>query len=218
MSKRFFWSYTDSTQYDKCKKAYEYKKVIGFKTKSTYLQSEGHRVHTLCENWLKGNIKGFPGEMGMFRDGFKELKKLEAEPEIDLTVDINWEPTETTDWDNAWLRGAADVAAWDGERGVLMLKDFKWGNNYPEHKDQGHIYATLGFCHYDVEEIEVEFWYLKTGERAHLQTYNVKDHKKMIDKWNRKVRKMQNTKTFPMTSNKANCRWCSFSKKRPMPA
>jgi hypothetical protein len=204
------WSYSHWELFTKCKYAFYLRTQQKIKAPETYPMMKGKEVHLKGEYFLRGAIKGMPKEFESVKKQMNLLLEYEAEPEIDLAITRKFKPTVYDDWNNVWLRGRADALLDDPKKETrLLLVDFKTGKKYPSHISQGAIYSMAGFCHYDVQEIRVEFWYLNTGEILDAGTYTYKkDFPRLKNDWVKKWQKMFNTKVFP--KNTESCGFCGY--------
>lgn len=209
----FTWSYSLWSQFKKCPLSYKYKKIdkVQVPQAQNFAQARGTEVHSLAEGFLKGIIKGMPDQLKPFAKQFRAAKKNHAESEIDLAITREFAPSKWDDWNNVWCRGNIDMGEYLGRK-VARFVDFKTGKEYPEHKYQADLYALMGFCHYDVNQINVEFWYLSSGTDKDVGQYKIKkDFKRLKDFWVEEVQTMIDCKDFHPAKEKWLCKWCIYN-------
>jgi len=220
--KKFAWSFSVITQYENCPKAFFYNKIAKVKQAESWARTEGSRVGNLAEQYVLGKIKGVPKELRKFKNKLNELRDYGAETEVDLAVTREWEETTWDNWNSVWCRAKDDFQYMDDLENKLVIIDGKTGGNYPSHKDQTHLYATLAFSHYLVNTILVEDWYYKTGEIGHSTTYRIEDYEKMKSYWEKRAEKLEKAINQKNSSRAFNCTpgpcgWCPFTKAKGGP-
>lgn len=213
MSKNFTWSYSAWSTFNKCKLQYKLKHLDKIQTPPSPALTEGLRVHKIAEQYLLGNISGFPDELQTFKEKFQMLKEYGVATETDLAVTKDWEPTTWDSWNDVWCRGKDDADIYDSNDDELLIIDFKTGGNYPEHKEQTDLYITLGFAHYDVKQIRVQNWYLNTGERDHEMVATLKQWPAKKKKWAKRAGEMESCKKFKASKGASCCNWCPYNSK-----
>lgn len=214
------WSYSAWSVFNKCPAQYQYKYLMKLPTEPPGPAVErGIAIHAKGEGYLLGTVKGVPKEYKHYAQELRQLKKLGAEPEGDIAVTADWDPTTWNDWNGVWCRAKADAISIP-EDGLLVVDDWKTGRKYPSHLDQGHLYGTLAYSHYEgVEKVKVRFFYLDKPpeEEPPLELeYPRKDLKVMRAKWEERYKEMATTHTFKPTPGNY-CRFCDFSKRKGGP-
>tara|TARA_R110000744_G_scaffold278192_1_gene390462 strand:- start:3074 stop:3733 length:660 start_codon:yes stop_codon:yes gene_type:complete len=198
------WSFSAIHQYETCPLQYVLDKTDPKPREESWALQNGLRLHALMENFLLGNIEGVPKDLNCFKKELNSLKERGALPEEKFCVDKHWQPVVSEDkWKNksTWLRGMLDARL-----GNLVI-DLKSGRKYDHYDDQADIYATMLFQHFDDwNEIDVEFWYSKTGD---VVTYKFlrSEHEDRMSNWDKRARTLMNEKFWLPKYNFA-CRWC----------
>jgi len=187
------WSYSRISNYLTCPLQFAHKNIIKEIPQPAYYASErGTAIHKKAEHFVKGNITGMPDELKPFAKELRELKRLQAGTEVDLTFTQGWKPTHAKDWGGAWCRVALDSLVIQDELATNI--DYKTGKIYDSHELQGLIDAAATFAHFpEVEQVDVEFWYFDLmekenvmaetytrGQYARLQKYLIKLTKPMF--------------------------------------
>lgn len=209
MNKLTAWSYSRYSQYKKCPRQFMYRHLMKLpEPEKNWATERGSILHAKAEQVVRGAIKGIPKDLKPFAQELKELRRAMADTEVDIAVTRDWSPTTYDDWNNVWCRGNADVIVDFGEEIVII--DYKTGKIYPEHEEQGHLYATQSMSHYpDAKVVHVEFWYF--DQNAHVENfeYSRSQYEKMKKDWEKKVAPMFRDKKWkPQEGN--HCRWCPF--------
>ena len=191
MSKQKNWSYSQLSGYEQCPHAHMYRKIVKLPEEPSWHLTNGNHVHKLAENFLLGKIEKLPKELAKFRTEFDSLIKAEAVPEEAFVFNKDWKHI---------LDGWSDPKAWlrlklDARIGNYLI-DFKTGKEYPAHVHQGRLYANaMMMIHNDMDEVEVEFWYLSSGKVTSFTFYR-DDLEKDIADWEQKVLVMHSDSTF----------------------
>lgn len=207
------WSLSALHLYEQCPLKFKKQRLEGRpqQIKSPALEY-GIKVHNLLEQYLLGNIKGIPKELEKFAKEIRTAKKKGAIPEQEIVMDKNWKPIKGKDaWKNpkAWLRAKLDITLND------FLVDLKTGKHYAKYREQAELYAVLLFIlNPDYEEVDVEFWYSKTGDvkEYSFQRSNLQNS---IDMWEYRVNKLFNEKNWEPKENQY-CFNCEFKSECPI--
>ena len=193
------WSYSQLSDYELCSHAYMYRRIIKLPEKPSYQMMTGNNVHMLAEKFLLGELEVLPTVLNKFNKEFYKLRSLDAKPEEAFVFDNKWNHI-PDGWEdsNAWLRLKLDARIGN------YIIDFKTGNKYDSHKTQGKLYANAYMMHdKSVDEVDVEFWYLKDGDVLSYTFYR-KDLEADIADWERRVAIMHNDTSYNPTPHK----WC----------
>lgn len=206
-----FWSFSRWEVFRDCPYRYAMQFIARVKTpdETNYAFERGNAVHKLSENFISGEIRGVPKDLATFRQEFLAIRKLDAVAEVDYTVNADWEPTASDDFDNAWLRAKLDIVV---PADTLTVIDVKTGQQRTEkHEEQGSIYGMLALERHadDYDAVDVEFWYTDSGETLPL-TFELSELDKLKRDWLKKIKPMLNGRLFPKTPSKDACRYCKF--------
>lgn len=196
------WSYSQLSGYEQCPHAHMYRKVVKLPEPKSWHLTNGNYVHKLAENFLLGKIKELPKELSEFRPEFNALLKANAKPEEEFVFNNKWELLEDG-WSNpdAWLRSKLDA------RIDNYIIDFKTGKIYPSHEAQGRLYANaFMMCNPDVDEVDIEFWYLSSGQVTSFQ-HKREQLEDDIAEWERRVKILHTDTEFKPTPHQY-CRNC----------
>ena len=206
------WSYSRYSMYAKCPAQFHWHYILKMPRDSSRALERGLDIHAKAENFVNGKIKGLPKELENFATEFKNLKRLfkkgygKCEPDISTNKDGSPATMKTTDY----FIGFADFDFKPPEPTQTVI-DYKTGRQYPEHRSQGHAYCTfLLLLNPSLEYIDVEFWYLDSGEVTEFRFYQ-KDLPDMLKLWERRINKMYADKQFKPTPHKF-CNWCAKKK------
>lgn len=193
------WSYSQLSDYEACAHAYMYRRVVKLPEEPSYHLITGNNVHILAEKFLLGELEVLPTVLNKFDKEFHKLKRLDAKSEEAFVFDNKWNRI-PDGWshEDAWLRLKLDARIGN------YIIDFKTGRKYDAHKAQGRLYANA-YMMYDksVDEVDVEFWYLNSGE-VEPYTFYRKDLETDIADWERRVAIMHNDTSYTPTPHQ----WC----------
>jgi len=206
------WSYSRYSMYAKCPAQFHWHYILKKPRDSSHALERGLDIHAKAENFVNGKITGLPKELDNFAREFKALKrefnKKHGYCEPDISVDSKGK--KSTKAKSDYFVGFADFFH-NPPKDILTVIDYKTGKQYPDHQDQGHAYSTfLLLLNPDHEEIDVEFWYLDSGEVKHFH-FTQKDLPRMLKLWERRINKMYADKLFKPTPHKF-CNWCAKKK------
>lgn len=201
------WSYSSYSLFKTCKYAWEQRWIHKIKD-DTYNPAfaRGTEIHAKAEYLVKGKVKGMPKELKKFAYEFKEIIKLGATAEGDLSITRDLKPTTATDWNGVWCRIKVDARVPMGD--VSTVIDYKTGKVYPANEDQIGLYAVGERVHNpEAKTIDTELWYLDTGDVV-TRSYTAKEVDALIKDWQRKVKPMfTRQKRYPATPSHK-CRFC----------
>ena len=206
------WSYSSYKLFKTCK--FAWKKRYIDKVKSTGYNPafvRGNEIHAKAEYYIKGKITGMPKELRNFATEFKELKKLGAEAESDLSITKLMEPTHAKNWDGVWCRAKVDARLTMGTEANVI--DFKTGNKYGDNQEQCSLYALCEYVHNpEIESVDTELWYLDWEEdNTELHTYTLKDLKALAKSWPKKVAPMFKAHKKYEPNPCYACKWCDHA-------
>lgn len=200
------WSLSALQLFEQCPLKFYFERIEKRKTPPSYALERGIDIHSKAEQFLLGNIATLPKELSKFTKEFQTIKRLGAIAEEELTLDRHWQPVENG-WSDprTWLRGKTDarVGNW--------FCDFKTGRKYDKHEDQARLYSNV-LMQYNpaFDSVEVEFWYLDSGEVGTYDFYR-SDLMQDIDHWEGRVNRMFREEHFLPTENQY-CKWCPHQK------
>ena len=207
------WSYSRYSMHDQCASQFEWHYILKKPRTSSHALERGLDTHAKAENFVNGKIKGMPKELLKFGSEFRSLKKEFSkkrgycEPDISTNKDGSPSTRETSNY----FIGFADFFH-EPPKDILTVIDYKTGRQYPGHRDQGHAYSTfLLQQHPEQEAIDVEFWYLDSGDVVNFH-YEQKDLPRMLQLWERRINKMYADKKYKATPHKF-CGWCGRNRK-----
>tara|TARA_Y100001963_G_scaffold158450_1_gene258124 strand:+ start:1283 stop:1945 length:663 start_codon:yes stop_codon:yes gene_type:complete len=200
------WSFSALHNYEACPLQYLLSRTEPVEQEQSWALEYGLHCHSLMENFLNGIIEGVPKELKMFERELTNMKSKNAYAEQELVLDKYWEPIcDEGAWrsPDAWIRAKLDA------RVDNLIVDLKTGREYEHYADQGNLYATMVMqCDPDLDEVDVEFWYTKSGEVASY-TFFRSEHEERIALWEERSRKLMREK-FWLPKTNIGCRWCAY--------
>lgn len=164
------WSFSRLLDFEECAYRVYLAAVKGVKRESSEAADRGTSIHTLGEEFVKGEITELPKEYAHFSPLMHSLKEAYAKGEVELEenwgFDINWDATGFFD-KNVWGRMKLDVFWRQSETSAVVI-DYKTGKKFGnelKHTAQGQAYAVGAFCRYpELEFAEVRFIYLDEND------------------------------------------------------
>lgn len=229
VKKNFTWSYTRATEFDKCPLAYNLtvnrKEFELPKPPSNAALRRGIEIHQGAEEYVGGYIE-MPEALSKFRLQFETLKDNEhTVTEENWWFDRDWKRIRYQDWDNVWLMIKADahllmpdVSDRDKTLDVLLLIDYKTGNQYTSHIQQSELYAIAGMSVYGkaITRVESELWYLDSGDVLCFE-YDIEFLEEQKEVWIKKMNRIEKVKLFEPSPSAKSCKWCNFHQRKGGP-
>lgn len=205
------WSYSLWDMHDKCPFQTKCSYLLRLKRKKNKYAARGDEVHESFQHYLEGKATRIHVEAKDWKKKMKALKDKGAVPEEPWGFDKQFK---ITPWKRAWLRMKLDARVQTGTH--LDIIDYKTGNIYAKHAEQGSLYALGGFLWYlDVLTLDVEFWYIDKNEIIRYE-YHRDELPNLIEVWSNRAEDIFSDTTFLPRPGK-HCDWCSYRKKEGGP-
>lgn len=198
-------SYTQVSLYEKCPYAYHCRYVQRLKEPESEALERGKKTHDQIENYIKGKRKTLKDVHKTSKRLIDQMKDMEGGCEEFWHFDNQW--NFVNDW--SWLVIKMDAYGIP-EDYTLRLVDWKTGKQWPNHREQLHLYATAGFSTYDCEKVEAIASYVDTGDMM-LYIWTRDQHEEMKTAWENRIKKVEDERNFKMNPGH-HCRWCAFGK------
>lgn len=143
-----------------------------------------------------------------YSDYLGRLRALSAQAEYKFALTKEWTPVPWESSD-AWVIGVADV--WVASNPTSHVQDWKTGQIYPNHENQGEFYATSLFS-YVPEAREIRATFIYTDLRKTREwTYHRDQLDSLRSRWASRIERMErDTENAPTPSFR--CRSCPFSR------
>lgn len=142
----FAWSYSSLSLFENCPRKFWAVKIAKKVSDQNKFNKQGDDRHKIAAGYLKG-AHGLPAYLQGLAPLLDKVKNAPGEllVEFEMTLTNEFVPTRWKDWDNAWVRGAADVLKVNGARATYLdWKDGKPGDP----SEQIEITALLTFQHF----------------------------------------------------------------------
>lgn len=205
-----FWSFSRYDDFFKCPHLYALKHIakVALPKESNPAFERGTQVHLYSQHYIQGDITRVPKDLLSFAAEYKAIKKLGAKAEVDYTIDGDWLPCASDDFDNAWLRAKLDIVV---PSDSLTVIDVKTGRAREEKAElQGSIYGMLALeRHEEYDEVDVEFWFVDSGETFPL-SFERSNQKALKRDWLKRIKPMLSGRLFPKTPSADSCQYCPF--------
>jgi RecB family exonuclease len=180
--------------------------------KTEHSNDRGTRIHTECENFVKGTGP-MPIEARKFKDELERLQKLFKEGKVAIEGEWgfsrDWQPVE---WFQAWLRMKLDVLVFITPRRVLV-SDYKTGasfGNQIKHGEQTQLYAAATCIRYPaIEHVTTELWYLDQDELVQT-SFSREQALRFVKPFDKRLKAMTDATTFPARPNLVSCKYCAY--------
>jgi CRISPR/Cas system-associated exonuclease Cas4 (RecB family) len=176
-----------------------YQKVVKLREGPSYHLDRGNQIHKFAEDFVNKKLPSLPPILNKFASEFENLVNLEAKAEEEFVLDRNWNRLDAWLHPDAWFRMKLDARVGN------FLIDYKTGKKYDGHEDQARLYANVWMMlNPEVEEVDVEFWYIDSGEVVGWTFYRP-DLDYHIREWELLADTMLNDEIFEPKVNQ----WCS---------
>ena len=216
-------SFSTLSTFEQCPYAVYLNKVVKIQGISGPAADRGSKLHELLEQYVLGNTseinwKAF--KAGDYHapiiDSFRaahSAKPKSCVPELLLAFKKDLSKCK---WDakDVWLRGAIDVALFDG-RTKATLYDYKSGSNSSaaKHRAQLMLYALLMFIRYPkLETIRVAAMYLDLKLDVFYTNYTRSDVDLYWPRYLARLQAVTNCDNFQPNPNGFTCKWCQHKK------
>lgn len=164
------WSYSRLLDFEECPYRVQLYAIDKAPRSSGDAADRGTAIHTLGEEFVKGQLSELPKEFAHFSPFMHDLREAYARDEVELEGDwgfnLNWESTGFFDPD-VWGRMKLD-AFWRQSKTSAVVIDYKTGKKFGnelKHAGQGQAYAVGTFSRYpELEFIDVRFLYLDQND------------------------------------------------------
>jgi hypothetical protein len=210
------WSYSSVTTYESCPAKWKYSYLDNLPYAPSAAMARGSRLHSDCEGYVKGELMVLPFELKKVALRIEDYKQKGAKAEEVWLLDRNWKPVGSPAM--AWSKSIVDVHWFDSAGTVLHVCDYKSGREYPEHRDQLKLYATMGLCTFPaVKRAEYHALYLDGGHTSNegaLLRGDMLDNS--IKEWTSRAIRIFEDKQFLPNPGGA-CKWCDYSAKKGGP-
>ena len=209
------WSFSRLNKYETCPRSAKYAYVDKVQEPKAAPLVRGQKIHKLAEDYVKAQEPGrMPKELAQFTREFNQLREDGGVAEQQWAFDKSWAPS---DWfgPTTWVRVVADAHYFrynaEGEATTLVVVDYKTGKKKGDgaYEDQLELYATAGFCTFEVSTVVVELWFLDSGDIV-ADEYQEREVPASKKRWAKRAGRMLRDVTFAATPNFA-CRWCAFN-------
>ena len=219
------WSISRYHTWKTCPASAKYKFIEKLPEPTSPAMERGSDIHKLAEDYLKGKLRILPKELRLFKDLFRDMRKLCSKItqvthiEESWAYRDDWSQTVYNDWNGCWLRVKLDFAVFMTEGNTLNVFDWKTGKysgfNVGNYIEQLEIYALSAMKRNpSIEKVVPKLIYLDTGDiyppESEPLIYTKADIKPLQKKWEKNVAPMLKDQRFPPKPNNL-CRWCNFS-------
>ena len=203
------WSYSRYAAYNECPAKFAYKFIIGIEEPQSEAMKRGNHIHSLADKYVTAQLDTLPEELGKFETLFNFARddgKFFTEQQWGFTD--KWEVTGYMSFSGpkrTYMRAIVDLGRYYDDEQHLLLVDHKTGKLYDTNEDQIELFSLAGMIRLpSVKTVEARLWYLDTGDEI-IRSFDARDKRDMISKWNENIRPMMNDTIFAPRQNK----WCS---------
>lgn len=215
------WSISMLHTYETCPLFFKNKYILKIpeperelpKGKLEHANDRGSRIHTGCEDFVRGDIAEMPTEAAKhFEEDIEDLKHLYGEGSVMLEHDWcfteGWDICKRSERDSIFI---VDVATWVVKDEWLLIIDYKTGKPYPvKHMDQMQGYALAAYKRMPwLKNVSTELWYLD-GDDVSSASFTPNAAKAIENTFKRRVDRMRSDTTFEPASHQFACRFCPY--------
>jgi len=203
-----YWSYSTWEIADQCLAKYRYAKLLKLPQPPSAAMDRGARIHKEGEDYIDGVKKKVPASFRLFAAEMRAIKKAGAVAEPNYAFTKTWQLTSPTDWANCWLRIKVDAEVLEIDE--IDIIDYKTGKPYEKkHAVQREIYGVGAFVKHGVTLVNVEDWYLDSGEVART-TFDKPQLIELKKKWTALGKQLVARRKFPAQPDVYACKYCPF--------
>lgn len=211
------WSYSALKVFEECPYRTYISRVKKIAEPSSPAADRGSAIHQQAEDYVKGELEGFPDTLAKFKPEFIALHDLYAEGKVELEGEwaytIDWQPTKWLAPD-CWARIKLDAFVRDGETSARVI-DYKTGKKFGNeigHGQQCLLYAIGAFVRVpELEYVQTELWYLDKGETT-TKSFTRAQALHFMPGFHQRALTMTTCTDFEPKPGKETCRWCSYRK------
>ena len=213
------WSYSSLSQFEKCPKQWEYARIQKLPQPPSAALERGNRVHAELERALRSFPDAGVPEVSLI-EYIAALKLRKPRVEEMWHFDRRWNFVGTEFVPTSWLLVKMDayVAPVVGRKARnAHVIDWKTGRQYPDHEQQGELYALASVARDGGAEVDVDMVYV---DQAHVEKWSLPVGPEVFTEatgeWTARAEKMLGTTEYRATPGKA-CHWCPFSGRKKGP-
>jgi hypothetical protein len=207
------WSYSSVSTYESCPAKWKYGYIDNLPSPPSAAMARGSRLHSDCENYVKGDLMVVPFELKKVALRLEDYKQKGGKAEAIWLLDKTWKPNA----DNPWIKGIVDLHYFTP--GVIQIVDYKSGREYPEHREQLELYAIMGLCMFpELKRAEYTALYLDGGYTSNdgaVLRGDMLDSK--MNNWNTRAIRIFEDNKYEPTPSVQSCKWCDYNRKKGGP-
>lgn len=209
------WSYSALKKFEECAYQVYLTRVEKHTEERSEAADRGTNIHTLAEEFVKGELLELPKELRHFADEFFELRDQYAAGLVSLEGEwaftADWQPT-TWFGKDAWGRMKLDAFVREDETSGRVI-DYKSGKKFGNeltHSGQAQQYAIGVFMRFpELEYLETDFWYLDHASNNRLKKEYTRERAMLfLPKVNERALSLTTALEFDPKPSKHNCRFC----------
>lgn len=202
------WSYSSLTTYEACPAQWKYSYIDELPWPTSAAAARGTRLHALAEGYLLGSAGRIPHELRYIGQILDDMARAGAKPEAVWTLDKDWKPTD----EPIWIKAIIDVHYKSpSEPKVLVVRDFKSGNAYDDHRNQLELYSIIGMClEPEVERCDYDAVYIDSGTVGNSGSIIRAMVEPLRVRWHDRAERMFKDEVYAPNPGRA-CRWCPYN-------
>jgi putative RecB family exonuclease len=217
------WSFSRYSDYKQCPLKAKLKHLDKINEPPNAAMARGSEIHTLAEQYIKGDRRNLPAELKQFKPEFAALRKQFKKSISGMVVEDTWAFTKDwteTQWDNwtqCFVRIKLDCAHHEDDE-TLIVSDWKTGKFRPEMNDdyieQLELYALAALLlHPHIEQVKPRLVYIDQGiiypDEDNPLVFKRSEIEGLKKLWAKRIKAMVNDTTFAPRPNDK-CRWCHY--------
>ena len=215
------WSYSRLSTYEACPRKAQFLYVQKLPQGASKAMERGSRIHKQAELFINGKEELPDTNIwdSQWKYWLDEIREDGYVAEMDMAFTKKWDACDYFG-PTTWVRMRVDAYGKPAKLSEAALAedpkvqnadveviDFKTGQPYPTHAEQGELYAIAGFLRNGpkTKVVMVSFWYLDTEKRHDTRYYTVDEVKSFMDKWTERANVMLTDTEFIPNGCKASC-------------
>lgn len=208
MTRPVAWSFSALSDFKNCPFKYWSVKIGKTVSDANQWNMEGDDYHRAFEQYIARSVK-LPDQIAHYQPVLDKIKRSPGQvmAEQQYCLDQNFNPCGYKDWDNAWVRGAADVTVLNGT--VASVVDWKFGKPKKDPEQMKLLSALVFHHHPHIQTIKTAYVFVKHNKVEPFDFVRAQ----LPDLWNAflpDVNKLVQAKVrdeWPKTPNPL-CGWC----------
>jgi CRISPR/Cas system-associated exonuclease Cas4 (RecB family) len=202
------YSYSSIKTYEQCPQKFKFGRIDKLPEPSGEAAERGKALHSAIEANIKGETNVLPIEIEHIRSSINELKTMNAVPEKQFAIDIDWKPV-TFFSKKARFRGVIDIYAKNNDKAIVL--DWKSGK-VRDYSDQVRTYAAVSFAiDEELQAIKPIIAFIDQKKEVEYPSIPREVYPSLRAEIERRMSKIDNDTVYAPNPGIL-CKWCHYRK------